>query len=145
MLRIWYSPVSTKELLLKISVPKMQAKSLKSTCEVVSFYYICKLYTWNLLRTIFLQAFRKDFAEITCNSTWIVKNLIFYFAEASQYFFHCQFTTFLPFSYHVFGAIFSAEHLTVVSANTYLKVTSKKLKWFPEIIYKCRKCHINSL
>ena len=42
---IWFYHVSTKVLFLKIAVPKKQAKSLKSTCEVVSFCYICKLYT----------------------------------------------------------------------------------------------------
>ena len=48
MLWIWFCPVTTKELFLKIAAPKRQAKSLKTTCEVVSFYYIYKLYTWNL-------------------------------------------------------------------------------------------------
>ena len=88
MLWIWSCPVSTKELFLKIAVPKRQTKFLKSTCEVVSFYYICKLYTLNLLRTIFSQAFLKDFAKITCDFPLygIVKNLIIYFAEASDIF-----------------------------------------------------------
>ena len=63
MLWIWSCPVITKELLLKIAVPKRQTKSLKGNCEVVSFYYICKLYSWKLLRTIFSQAFLKDFAK----------------------------------------------------------------------------------
>ena len=35
MLWIWSCPVSTKELFLKIVVPKRQTKSLKSNCEVV--------------------------------------------------------------------------------------------------------------
>ena len=42
MLSIWFCPVTTKELFIKIAAPKRQAKSLKFTCEVVSFY------TWNL-------------------------------------------------------------------------------------------------
>ena len=45
----------------------MQAKSLKTTFEVVSFYYICKLYTWNLLKTILSQALLKGFARIACD------------------------------------------------------------------------------
>ena len=40
--------VTAKELLVKRAAPKRQVKSLKIACEVVSFYYICKLYTWNL-------------------------------------------------------------------------------------------------
>ena len=53
-------PATTKELFL---APKRHTKSLKTTCEVVSFYYICNLYTWNLLKTILSQAFRKGFAK----------------------------------------------------------------------------------
>ena len=82
MLWIWSCHVSTKELLFKIAVPKWQTKSLKSNCEAVSFYYICKLYTWNLLQTIFSQAFLKDFAKAFLKGFadfplyGIVKNLI---------------------------------------------------------------------
>ena len=77
MLWIWFCPVTSKELFLKIAAPKRQAKSLKTTCEVVSFYYICKLYTWNLLKTILPQAFFKGFAKITCdvNLYGTVRNL----------------------------------------------------------------------
>ena len=100
MLWIWSCPVSTKELFLKIAVPKRQTKSLKSACEVVNFYYVCKLYA--------SQAFLKDLAKITCDFFLygIVSNLIIYFAEAFRYFSHYQFTTLLPFSYQVFGADF---------------------------------------
>ena len=107
MLWIWSCPVSTKELFLKIAVPKIQTKYSKSACEVVSFYYICKLHTRNLLRSI-SQAFLKDFAKIICDFPLygIVKNLIIYFAEAFRYFSHYQLTTHLPFSYQVFGAAF---------------------------------------
>ena len=75
--------VTAKELLLKIAVPKRQVKSLKITCQVVSFYYICKLYTWNLWKLILSQAFLKGFAKISCNVKLCgtVKNLIIYFAE----------------------------------------------------------------
>ena len=82
MLWIWSCQVSTKELLFKIAVPKWQTKFLKSNCEVVSFYYICKLYNWNALQTIFSQAFLKDFAKVFLNGFadfllyGIVKNLI---------------------------------------------------------------------
>ena len=88
-----------KGVVLKTAVPKKQTKSLKSTCEVVSFYYMCKLYTWKLVRTIFSQAFLQDFAKITCDFHLfrIVKNLIIYFAEAFQYFPHYQFTTLFLF------------------------------------------------
>ena len=49
MLWILFCPVITKELFLEIAAPKRQAKSLKTTCDdVVSFFYICKLYNWNL-------------------------------------------------------------------------------------------------
>ena len=50
-----FLPIGTKELFYKTTVPKRQANSLKSTCQVVSFYYICKLCTWNLLKTILSQ------------------------------------------------------------------------------------------
>ena len=86
MLWIWFCPVTTKELFLKIAAPKRQAKSLKTTCEVVSFYYICKLYTWNLWKTILSQAFLKGFAKIACDVKLYgtVRNLIIYFAETFQ-------------------------------------------------------------
>ena len=49
-----------------------------------------------------------DFAKTTCNFSLyrIVNNLIIYFAEASLYFSHYQFTTVLLFSYQVFRAAF---------------------------------------
>ena len=55
---------------------------------VVSFYYICNLYTWNLLKTILSQAFLKGFAKISCdvNLYGTVKNLIIYFAETFRCF-----------------------------------------------------------
>ena len=121
MLWIWSCPITTKKLFLKITAPKRQTKSLKTTCEVVSFYYICKLYTWNLLKTILAQAFLKSFAKITCdvNLYRIIKNLIIYFAETFRCFSHDQSTTLL---------LFSEQHLlVVVSANLCLKVAPQKL------------------
>ena len=56
-----------QELFLEIAAPKTHAKSLNTTCEVVNFYYICKLYTWNLLKTILSQALLKGFARIACD------------------------------------------------------------------------------
>ena len=118
MLLIWSCSVSTKELFLKIAFPKRQSKSLKSSCEVSSFYYICKLYTWNLLETIFSQAFLKAFAKAFVKDFadfplyGIVKNLIIYFAEAFWYFSRYQFTTLLPF-YQNFGLASFKEHLPV--------------------------------
>ena len=50
--RIWSCPVSTKKLFLKIALPRKQAKFLETTFKVVIFYYMCKLYIWNLLKTI---------------------------------------------------------------------------------------------
>ena len=99
MLWIWSCHLRTKEMFLKIVPPERQTKSLKNTCEVVSFYYICKLYTWNLLRIIFSQAFLKDFAKITFDFplNGSVKNLIIYFPGAFSYFSHYQLTTLLPF------------------------------------------------
>ena len=90
MLWIWTCPVITKELFLKIAVPKRQTKCLKTTCEVVSFCYIYKLYTWNLLKTILSQAFLKGFAKIASDVPLygIVKYLIIYSAEVFQCFFH---------------------------------------------------------
>ena len=83
-----------------------------------------------MLRTIFSQAFLKDFSKCTCDFPLygIVNNLIIYFAEASQYFFSWSiYNILLLFSYQVFGVAFFLEHLpVVVSANTCLKVTSKK-------------------
>ena len=109
MLWIWSCPVTTKELFLKIAAPKKQAKSLKTTCEVVCFYYICKLYTRNLLRTILSQAFLNGFAKITCdvNLFGTVKNLIIYFAQTFRCFSHDQFITLLLFSYQIFETLFS--------------------------------------
>ena len=112
---IWSCPVSTKELFLKIAVTKRQTKSLKSNCEVVGFYYICKLYTWHLLGIIFLQAFfedvakgfLKDFADFPLYG--IVKNLIIYFAEAFRYFSYYQFTTLFPFLIKISDQLFSSN------------------------------------
>ena len=114
MLWIWFCPVTTKELFLKIAAPKRQAKSLKTTCEVVSFYYICKLYTWNLWKTILSQAFLKGFAKIACDVKLYgtVRNLIIYFAET----FRCllllfyKFITLLLFSLlQMFEQLFSRK------------------------------------
>ena len=109
MLWIWFCPVTTRELLLKIAAPKRQAKSLKTTCEIVSFYYICKLYTWNLLKTILSEEFPKGFAKIPCdvNLYGTVKNLIIYFAEILRRFSHDQFLTLLLFSYQIFEQLLS--------------------------------------
>ena len=131
MLWIWFCPVSTKELLLKIAVPKRWTKSLKSTCEVVSFYYVCKLYNWNSLRTILSQAFLNDFAKTTCDFPLygIVKNVIICFVEAFWYFFHCQFTTLPPlFLSSFWNGFFLVKLPVVVSVNAYLKVPARKLK-----------------
>ena len=134
MLWIWSCPVSTKELFCKIAFPQGQTKSLKSNCQVVSFYYICKLHTWNLLWTIFSQAVLKDFAKAFLKDFsdfllyGIVKNLRIYFAGAFWYFSHYQFTTLLPF-YQNFRSAFLKKHLpVVVLANTCLRVTPKNLK-----------------
>ena len=74
------------KLFLKIAAPKRQAKSLKTTFEVVRFYCICKLYTWNLWKAILSQAFLKGFTKIACDVKLygIVRNLIIYFAETFQ-------------------------------------------------------------
>ena len=73
MLWIWFCTVTTKELFIKIAALKRQVNALKTTCEVVSIYYIFKLYTWNLGKTILSQAFLKDFAEIACDVKLYVK------------------------------------------------------------------------
>ena len=59
---------------------------MKTNCEVVSFYYICKLYTWNLSKTILSQAFLKGFAKNACDGKLYgtLRNLIIYFAETFQ-------------------------------------------------------------
>ena len=119
--------VRTKELLLKIAVLKRQTKSLKTTWDVVSFYYICKLYAWNFLKVIFSQAFLKDFAKIACDVPFYgkVKNLIINFAKAFRYFSHYQFIAPLSILSRFWSSFF-LEHLpVVVSANTCLKVTHK--------------------
>ena len=109
MLWTFSFPVNTKEWFLKMTVPKKQTKPLKSTCVVVSFYYIWKLYTWNLLRTIFLQAFFKNFTKITCDFPLygIIKNLIIYFAEAFRYFSHYQLPLFSLFHIKLLEKLFS--------------------------------------
>ena len=80
-----FCSVTAKELFLKIVAPKRQAKSLKTTCELVSFYYICNLYTWNLWKII-SKAFFKGFAKFASNVKLYgtVRNLIIYFAETFQ-------------------------------------------------------------
>ena len=90
----------------KGAAPKKQRKSLKSNCELVSFYYICKLHTWSLSRTIFSLSFLKDFAKSTCDFPLygIVKNLTIFFAEAFRYFSNYQLTTLLPFPYQFLGS-----------------------------------------
>ena len=134
MLWIWSCPVSTKELFLKIAVTKRQTKSLKSNCELVSFYSVSKLYTWNLLETSFPQAFLKDSAKaflkdfpdfLLCG---IVKNLIIYFTESFWYFSHYRFATILLFYHNFISASFKKYLPVVVSASTCLKVTPKNLK-----------------
>ena len=109
MLWIWSSFVTTKELFLKIAATIRQTKSLKTTCEEVNLKYICKLYTWNLIKTILSQAFLKGFAEIACdvNLYETVKNLIIYFVETFRCFSADEFITLLLFSYHNFEQIFS--------------------------------------
>ena len=99
-------PCTQEELFLKIAVPKWNTKSLKSTCEVLSFSFISKLKF--IKEKIFLQVFLKDFARITRDLSLygIVNNLIIYFAKAFRYFSHYKFTTLLLFSYHVFRAAF---------------------------------------
>ena len=106
---MWSSFVTTKELFLKIAAPIRQTKSLKTTCEEVSLYYICKLYTWNLIKAILSQAFLKGFAEIACdvNLYKTVKNLIIYFVETFRCFSAHEFITLLLFSYQNFKKIFS--------------------------------------
>ena len=86
MLWISFYPVTTKELLLEIVAPKRQGKSLKTTCEVVTFYYICKLCTWNLWKTILSQAFLKGFAKIAYDVRLYgtVRSLIVYLADTFQ-------------------------------------------------------------
>ena len=80
---------------------------MKSTCEVVGFYYIYKLYTRNLLKTIFSQAFLKDFAKITCDfALYGIVRKIIYFVGAFRYFSYYEFTTLHPYSYQVFGTPF---------------------------------------
>ena len=108
MLWIWSCSITTKELLLKTAAPKRQTKSPKTTSEVVSFYYICKQYRWNLLKTILSKAFLKGFAKIACDVSLhgTVKNLVNYFAETFQCFFHDQFITLLLFSYQIFEQLF---------------------------------------
>ena len=59
MLWIWFFLVTTKELFLKIAAPKRQVKSMKTTCEVISFYYICNQYTWNLWKEILHKHFSR--------------------------------------------------------------------------------------
>ena len=133
MLWIWFSPVTTKKLLFKITAPKRQVKSLKTTCEVVSFYYICKLYTWNLWKTILSQAFLKGFAKIACDVKLYgtVRNLIIYFAETFQ----CLLMITISYIYYsfpffsspnVWGAFFQGNLPVIVSANTYLKKAPPK-------------------
>ena len=109
MLWIWSSFVTTKELFLKIAAPIKQTKSLKTTCEEVSLYYICKLYTWNLIKTILSQIFLKGFAEIACdvNLYETVKNLMIYSVQTFQCFSADEFITLLHFSYQNFEQIFS--------------------------------------
>ena len=129
MLWIWFCPVTTKELLLKIAAPKRQAKSLKTTGEVVSFYYIYKLYTWNVLKAILSQAFLKGFAKIACdvNLYRTVKNIIIYFAENFRCFSHDQFFTLLLFSYHIFEQFFSRNTSQWLSTNACLKLAPPPL------------------
>ena len=144
MLWVWSFPVGTKEVFLKRAVRKRQAKFLKTTCEVASIYYIYRLYTRNLLKTILSQAFFAKFTKL--HVIPFIWNSKIYFAGAFKHFSPFQIITLLPFSSQIFGVTFFLEHLSVVvSANTYLIAISKKLKQFPEITCKCRKFNMNSL
>ena len=128
MLWIWFCRVTTEELFLKIAASKKQEKSLKTTCKVGSFYCICKLYTCNLLKTIFSRAFLKDFAKIGCdvNLYGTVRNLITYFAETFRCFSHDHLLLFSFFLSNFWTAFFKENLPMVVSANTCLKIVSPK-------------------
>ena len=124
MLWIWSCPVSTKELFLKIAVPKRQTKSLKSNCEVVSFYFICKLYTWNY-KKICSQAFLEYFGKVLFNDFTdfplygIVKNLRIYFAQTFLLpilFLIINLPMFSLF-YHNFRSTFFKEHPPVIASS----------------------------
>ena len=134
MLWIKSCPVSTKELFLKIAVSKRETKALKSNCEVVRFYYICKLYTWNLLETIFTQAFLKDFAKHFLKRfcwfpfIWNSKKFDNLLRRSFLIFFSLSIYHSSPFFYPNFGSAFFIHLPVVVSANMWLKVTPKNLK-----------------
>ena len=58
MLRTWSYPKRKDELFLKLAVPKKQAKSLKTICEELHFYCICRLHGWNFIKK---QVFKVKF------------------------------------------------------------------------------------
>ena len=122
MLWIWFCTVTTKELLL-IAAPKRQANFLKTTCEVISFYYIFKLCIWTLWKTILSQAFRKGFAKTACDVklSGTVRNLIIYFAEI----FRCLLLLFYKFiTLPLFSLLQMLEQL-------FYRKTSQRLFHYP--------------
>ena len=111
MLWICFYSVTTKELFLKIAATKRMEKSLKTTSEAVSFYYISKLYTWNLLKTILSEAFLKGFAKIACDVNLYrrVRNIIIYFAKTFRCFFSWSIYYSSPFFLSNLWAAFSRK------------------------------------
>ena len=71
MLWTWLCHVIRNKLFLEIAAPKRQIKSLKTTCEVVNFYYICKLYTWNLSKSILSKPVLKGLLKLLVMSNFI--------------------------------------------------------------------------
>ena len=137
MIQIWSCPV-----FLKIVASKRQAKSLKTTCEVVlSHLQAVHLESINNKNNSFTSIF-KGFAKIPCDVSFngIVKNLIIYFAETFRYFSHDQFIFLLLFSQQMFEQRFSRNTSQWLFQLIYIlkqPPPQKKKKQTPKTLKSC--------
>ena len=64
MLWIWFYPLSKKEFFLKLAVPKNLAKSLKTICDRLRFYYNCRLRGSNFIKKNSFTSIHEGFAKL---------------------------------------------------------------------------------
>ena len=77
----WPYPLSKKEFFLKLGVPKKLAKSLKTICEELRFYCICRLLVSNIKKTfslVFPKGFGKPVYPLHYTETYTTQKMKFF-------------------------------------------------------------------
>ena len=74
MLCMWSYPLRKKEFFLKLAVPKNLAKSLKTNCEKLHFYCICKLWVSNFIKKNPFTSISEELCK-TCVTLTLDRNL----------------------------------------------------------------------